>query len=177
MFFFFTVGVCVHADIMETLVYLICIAVASFAVLAQPAVDQGANTTLIPVIYPGQVLQGDGSQTCHSEEQRERVRNEVDNATLRLLQESVVPLLRTQLPAKPSTEHPCGGSGWRRVAYLNMSDPSQQCPSAWREITTPHRVCGRRSTGASCEGVTYSTGSEQYDQVHGRIILQIQLVN
>ena len=52
-----------------------------------------------------------------------------------------------------------------------MSDPSQQCPSVWQEITTPHRVCGRRSTtGGSCDGVTYSTGSEQYDQVCGRII-------
>ena len=50
-----------------------------------------------------------------------------------------------------------------------MSDPSQQCPSPWQKITTPHRVC-RRSTGASCEGHTYSTGSEQYDQVCGRII-------
>ena len=34
----------------------------------------------------------------------------------------------------------------------------------------PHRVCGRRSTIASCEGLNYSTGSEQYDQVCGRII-------
>ena len=52
-----------------------------------------------------------------------------------------------------------------------MSDPSQQCPSLWQEITTPHRVCGRRSTSsASCEGLTYSTGSEQYGQVCGRII-------
>ena len=68
------------------------------------------------------------------------------------------------------TEHPCGGSGWRRSAYLNMSDSSQQCPSVWQEITTPHRVCGRRSTSATYEGLTYSTGSEQYDQVCGRII-------
>ena len=51
-----------------------------------------------------------------------------------------------------------------------MSDLSQQCPSVWQEITTPHRVCGRRSTSASCEGLTYSTGSEQYDQVCGRSI-------
>ena len=146
-------------------VYLICIAVASFAVLAQPAVAQGANTTL-PLTYPGQVLQGDGSQTCPSEAQRGITRNEVKNATQSLLRESVIPLLQTQLP----TEHPCGGSGWRRVAYLNMSDPSQQCPSVWREITTPHRVCGRRSSTGSCEGLNYSTGSEQYNQVCGRII-------
>ena len=51
-----------------------------------------------------------------------------------------------------------------------MSDPTQQCPSVWQEITTPHRVCGRRSTTGSCKGLTYSNGSEQYDQVCGRII-------
>ena len=153
---------------METVVYLVCIAVASFAVLAQPAVAQGANTTL-PLTYPGQVLQGDGSQTCPSEEQREIARSEIKNATRILLRETVIPLLQasqTQL----STKHPCGGLDWRRVAYLNMSNPSQQCPSVWQEITTPHRVCGRRSTGGLCQGVTYSTGSEQYDQVCGRII-------
>ena len=51
-----------------------------------------------------------------------------------------------------------------------MSGPSQHCPNVWLEITTPHRVCGRRSNTGSCEGITYSTGSEQYDQVCGRII-------
>ena len=141
--------------------YLICIAVASFAVLAQPVVAQGANTKL-SLTYSGQVLQVGGSQTCPSERQLERVRNEVEGATLRLLRETVVPLLQN---------FSCGGStGWRRVAYIDMADPSQQCPSVWREITTPHRVCGRRSSSASCEGVTYSTGSQQYNQVCGRII-------
>ena len=96
-------------------------------------------------------------------------RNEVRNGTQRLLRVSVIPLLRVN-----STGYSCGGStGWRRVAYLNMSDPSQQCPSVWREITTPHRTCGRRSTAfsaGSCEGVNYTTGNEQYNQVCGRII-------
>ena len=146
---------------MGTYIHLVCITVASYAVLAQPAVAQRANTTL-PLTYPAQVVQGDGSQTCPSEEQLEIVRNEVRNATQGLLRESVVPLLQ---------RYSCGGStGWRRVAYLNMSDPSQQCPSVWQEITTPFRVCGRRSTRGSCEGLTYSTGSEHYDQVCGRII-------
>ena len=148
---------------METCVCLIYITLTSFAVLAQPAVAQEASTTL-PLTYPGQVLQGGGSQTCPSEEQLEMVKNEVDNAILSLLQESVVPILQ-------GATFSCDGStGWRRVAYLNMSDRSQQCPSVWQEITTPHRVCGRRSTSPSCEGLTYSTGSEQYDQVCGRII-------
>ena len=46
---------------MGNLVYLSYIVVASFVVLAQPAVAQGANTN----IYPAQILRGDGSQTCH----------------------------------------------------------------------------------------------------------------
>ena len=139
------------------------IALASFAILAQLVFAQEANITL-PLSYPARVLQGDGSQTCPSEEQLEVLRNEVENATHSLLDESVVPILQ-------GNTFSCGGStGWRHVAYLNMSDPSQHCPSVWKEITTPHRVCGRRSTRASCEGLTYSTGSEQYDQVCGRII-------
>ena len=143
---------------------LVCIVVASFVVLVQPAVAQGTNTTL-PLTYPGQVLQGDGSQACHSEEQRERVRNGVDNATLRLLREGVIPLLQ------PNQTFSCSGStGWRRLAYLDMSNPSQHCPSVWREYTTPFRVCGRRSSSGSCEGLSYTTGRVQYDQVCGRII-------
>ena len=150
-----------NCRVMETVVYLVCIAVASFAVLARPAVAQGASATL-PLTYSGEVVPGDGSQTCPSKEQREIERNKVDNATLSLLRESVIPLLQG---------YSCGGStGWRRAAFLNMSDPTQQCPSVWQEITTPHRVCGRRSTSASCEGLNYTTGSEQYDQVCGRII-------
>ena len=90
------------------------------------------------------------------------MRNEVDTAMLSLLRETVVPLLQN---------FSCGGSfDWRCVAYLDMADTFEQCRSVWREITTPHRVCGRRFTSGSCEGVTYSTGSEQYDQVCGRII-------
>ena len=145
---------------MGTCVYLVCIVVASFVILAQPVVTQGSNGSALPLAYPGQILQGNGSQTCPSEIHLEMVRNQVDSATLSLLRESVIPLLQL-----------CGGTtGWRRVAYLNMSDPSQQCPSVWQEITTPHRVCGRRSTSGSCEGLTYSTGSEQYNQVCGRMI-------
>ena len=77
---------------MEAFVYLVCIAVASFAVLSQPAVAQQARTTL-PLTYPNQVLEGDGMQICPSEEQRGMARNEVKNATRSLLRESVISLL------------------------------------------------------------------------------------
>ena len=42
-----------------SLLCIICIAVASLPVLAQPAVAQGTDTTL-PLMSHGQVLQGDG---------------------------------------------------------------------------------------------------------------------
>ena len=100
---------------METFVYLAFIAVASFVVLAQPAVAQGANAEL-PLTYRGRVLQGVDNQTCPSVEQLEIARSKVKTAAQRLLRESFLPNLQAFL---------CDGStGWRRVAYLNMSDTS-----------------------------------------------------
>ena len=63
--------------------------------------------------------------------------------------------------------------GWTRVAYLNMTDPSQQCPSAWTLQThssEPRRLCGRDSSSASCKSVTYSTLGMNYSHVCGRVI-------
>ena len=139
--------------------------------LVQESVAPLLQTNTNPfLIYPTQVLYGDGSQTCPSEAQgikMLRTYHEDKKSTQELLQKSVVPLPQTQLP----TVFSCGGpAGWRCVAYLNMSDPSQQCPSVWQEITIPHRVCGRRSSSGGCEGLNYTTGSEQYKQVCGRII-------
>ena len=59
---------------MRIVVYLI--AVASFTVLALPAVALGANPTL-PLTYPAQILQGDDNQTCPSEEQQERAKKKL----------------------------------------------------------------------------------------------------
>ena len=36
-----------------------------------------------------------------------------------------------------------GPSAWTRVAFLNMSDPNQVCPSKWTTISTPVRTCGK----------------------------------
>ena len=60
---------------------------------------------------------------------------------------------------------------WHQVAYLNMSDPSQQCPSAWREYNSNGvRACGRpESESGSCPATIYSTG-RQYNRVCGRVI-------
>ena len=65
----------------------------------------------------------------------------------------------------------CGPGQWYRVASLNMSDPSQQCPSAWREYNTSGiRACGRPVTSArSCSATVYFA-DRQYSRVCGRVI-------
>ena len=63
----------------------------------------------------------------------------------------------------------CGPGSWWRVAFLNMSDPSQECPSAWREyIASGVRACGRPIT-SKCPATTYFTGY-QYSRICGRVI-------
>ena len=65
----------------------------------------------------------------------------------------------------------CGAGQWYRVAHLNMSNSSQQCPPAWREYNTNGvRGCRRPSTSsANCRATFYPTG-RQYSRVCGRII-------
>lgn len=41
----------------------------------------------------------------------------------------------------------CGGSGWKRVTYLNMSDPSATCPRSWSVNSSP-RGCGQTSSSS-----------------------------
>ena len=65
----------------------------------------------------------------------------------------------------------CGSGVWHRVAHLNMSNSSQQCPSVWREYNNNGvRGCRRRQTSSgSCPATFYAT-SRQYSRVCGRAI-------
>ena len=67
----------------------------------------------------------------------------------------------------------CGCSstrGWARVANFDASNTSQQCPSAWRLITTPNRTCGRTTDGAGCDSAVFPTNGIRYSHVCGQII-------
>jgi dynein heavy chain len=70
----------------------------------------------------------------------------------------------------------CGDGVWHQIAHINMSDPSQQCPTAWREYyndTSNIRVCGRAiSTEGSCSSVSLSMTSigRLYSKVCGRVV-------
>ena len=59
--------------------------------------------------------------------------------------------------------------GWTRVAYLNMTDPTHQCPSEWTEITSPIRTCGK-TYGSSCDSALFNTSGIEYTHVLGRAI-------
>ena len=67
----------------------------------------------------------------------------------------------------------CGGvtGGWMRVAELDMTDSSQQCPSGLRQHTDGDiRTCVRSSDSAGCSSVTLPTSNHHYSRVCGRII-------
>ena len=70
--------------------------------------------------------------------------------------------------------HCCNDSDgkWVRIAYLNMSDPSAQCPDGWREVQSPIRTCRRQfNTGnTSINSVNYTSYGIPYSRVCGRII-------
>ena len=65
----------------------------------------------------------------------------------------------------------CGGvtGGWRRVAELDMTNSSHQCPSSLRLRTdSSKRTCGIPSIG--CSSVTFSTATLEYSKVCGKIM-------
>ena len=64
----------------------------------------------------------------------------------------------------------CGGTGgWRRVAYLDMTDPSTTCPSGWNMTGYSKRTCGRAIDGTNtCDSATFPVGGE-YNKICGKI--------
>ena len=65
------------------------------------------------------------------------------------------------------------GGGWMRVAYLNMSDPIEECPPGFGLFNQNGiRACGRPalSPANSCQSVKFPSYSISYSQVCGRVI-------
>ena len=67
----------------------------------------------------------------------------------------------------------CGtGGGWTRLAYLDMSDPTKNCPTGFRLYQSGGvRACGRPvSSGGSCSSVQYPSNGISYSQICGRVV-------
>ena len=103
------------------------------------------------------VIQGGGGQ-CPSYEERERARNEIHQTVDNVISSYVSDV--------------CGDSatGWRRVAFINMTDTSHSCTPGLKLTTYSKRTCGRTHTGRNnCSSTTFSVGGLPYSQVCGRI--------
>ncbi len=73
----------------------------------------------------------------------------------------------TQPPTFPSER--CGGPGWRKVTFIDMTNTSQNCPQGLTLTGYSKRSCGRtHSTFSACSSVIFPVGGGQYSRVCGR---------
>ena len=86
------------------------------------------------------------------------------------------PVIITQEPQNTTVEHvlplyECGGTGgWRRVVYLNMTDPNTNCPSGWQLTRHFKRTCGKDSSSSfACDSVFFPVSEGNYSSVCGSI--------
>ena len=64
------------------------------------------------------------------------------------------------------------GGGWTRIAYLDMSDSTEECPPGFKLYQSGGvRACGRQSTNSvGCQSVKFSSNSINYSQVCGKVV-------
>ena len=98
---------------------------------------------------------------CPSQDERE---NAIQGITA-----SVQAMLHSCYATQNTTS--CGEGPWYKVASLNMCNPLQQCPSAWREYNESGlRTCrSPQSSSGNCSGTFYMT-KQRYNKVCGRAI-------
>ena len=154
-----------------------------------------ALATTEHVVYNGRMLEG-GEGVCPGDQQTRTVLDEIDmevrdiilvglqpynpanscSATSEILPSGLYWVRShngTAVQVFCHMDRVCGCSntrGWTRVANLNMSDPSQQCPGEWNLHTygsEQRRLCGR---GSGCLSALYSTYGISYSHVCGRVI-------
>ena len=115
---------------------------------------------LDPVSIPGNGEIG----TCPAQESRDAAIQNISASVQMIIQNNMT-------TPNLAISHNCGSGEWHRIAHLNMSNSSQQCPSVWREYDTSGvRTCRRpQPSSASCSGTFYAT-NHQYSRVCGRII-------
>ena len=56
-----------------------------------------------------------------------------------------------------------------RLASIDITDISSNCPSGLRTITSPRRLCAKNNDGAGCSSVVFPVQGVQYSRVCGKI--------
>ena len=102
-----------------------------------------------------QVLERGDDWQCPSMEERERARDQINMIVNQVI----------------TSIHVCNGTqGWRRVAFINMTDTSYNCPTGLNLTSYSKRTCGRsHTTRGGCSSTTFSVGGLPYSRVCGRI--------
>ena len=100
---------------------------------------------------PPSIISVNENPSCPTQQQREDALRELRYTIVSSLNEIIM--------------LPCEGV----VAYLNVSDPTQSCPPAWRDRSANGvRVCGRPAGSFDqCHGTIYSTDGDSYNRVYG----------
>ena len=106
------------------------------------------------------VLQGGDDEQCPSAEERERARNEIHQTANSVI---IVAIATGHILTCNVTP------GWRRVAFINMTDTSYNCPTGLSLTSYSKRTCGRSHTNSGCSSTTFSVGGLPYSHVCGRI--------
>jgi hypothetical protein len=117
----------------------------------------------LPVFLPPISRSGINGSCATSDVIEEVLASRLDEIRLRVISD-VLPELCPDCP--PCA---CGGKGeWVKVADLDASNTSQECPENWIMTTTPVRGCGR-SSEIGCDSAIFGTGKRTYTRVCGRV--------
>ena len=126
----------------------------------------------LPATVSPAIVRGTASGVCPSAEMIDAQKNATKQEILDLLRNTVNPALSNRYRPPCS----CSGLGeWTRIAFLNMTDPNQQCPPNWSRWISPVRACGRSTDGprrfvGSCDSAIFPSNGRSYSHVCGRLI-------
>ena len=102
----------------------------------------------------------------------ETMRNELLSDVSEELQNLTVEIQKANSRFGLEERFECGGTGdWRRVVYLDMTDPNTICPSGWRFVTyDSKRLCGKANTnGLTCDSIFFPVTRRDYTSVCGLV--------
>ena len=137
--------------------FLLFIAVLPLTLL--PRKLQAAETS--PLLLAGT---GDGIGTCPTQASSEQVHRNISTTVRGFIKN----FIRETYDVLYLSQE-CGSGEWHTVVDLDMTDPSQQCPSAWMEYNSGGvRACERIQNGVGgCDGTAFTTG-HSYKKICGR---------
>ena len=135
--------------ILSALVMLLWLSVPQLLIVAS---GQGQKTNV-------KVSERGDDWQCPSMEEREAMRNEIHQ------------IANSVILNATSLIHTCNGiPGWRRVAFVNMTDTSYDCPIGLNLTSYSKRTCGRsHTTDGGCSSTTFNVGGLPYSHVCGRL--------